>query len=189
MPGDKERRDFGRRLSAMLLDKEMSMSDLARAVWGKTRVDSRGYGAVVGKDRISSYCAGKTLPTALTARKLAKALACDVRDLLPNDAGDVGRKGRMIDIERTLRLLDVEAESNFVQAEAIDAINYLLRENARLRALLKAFVPETQWIDPAIPDTRPIDVMVRAGELRAAAAAIPGKVKDEAACPTPDEAP
>lgn len=39
----------------------------------------------------------------------------------------------LIDIERTLRLLDVEAESNFVQAEAIDAINYLLRENARLK--------------------------------------------------------
>ena len=42
----------------------------------------------------------------------------------------------LIDIERTLRLLDVEAESNFVQAEAIDAINYLLRENARLRELV-----------------------------------------------------
>lgn len=39
----------------------------------------------------------------------------------------------MIDIERTLRLLDVESESNFVQAEAIDAINYLLGENARLK--------------------------------------------------------
>lgn len=38
----------------------------------------------------------------------------------------------MIDIDRTLRLLDVEAESNFVQAEAIDAINYLREENARL---------------------------------------------------------
>lgn len=65
----------------------------------------------------------------------------------------------------------------------------LREENAQLRGLLKPFVPETQWIDPAIPDTRPIDVMVRAGELRAAKAAIPGKVKDEAACPEPDEAP
>ena len=45
----------------------------------------------------------------------------------------------MIDIERTLRLLDVEAESNLVQAEAIDAINYLLRENARLRAALNGW--------------------------------------------------
>ena len=101
MPGDKERRDFGRRLSAMLLDKEMSMSDLARAVWGETRVDSRGYGAVVGKDRISGYCAGKTLPTALTARKLAKALACDVCDLLPNDAGDGGNEPVRVTLDRS----------------------------------------------------------------------------------------
>jgi regulator of replication initiation timing len=70
-----------------------------------------------------------------------------------------------------------------------EEITRLREENAQLRGLLKPFVPETQWIDPAIPDTRPIDVMVRAGELRAAKAAIPGKVKDEAACPEPDEAP
>ena len=48
----------------------------------------------------------------------------------------------------------------------------LREENARLREALKPFVPETQWIDPDIPDTRPIDVMVLAGELRAARAAI-----------------
>ena len=65
----------------------------------------------------------------------------------------------------------------------------LREENARLREALKPFVPETQWIDPAIPDTRPIDVMVLAGELRAARAAILGDVKAEAACPKPDEAP
>lgn len=45
-------------------------------------------------------------------------------------------------------------------------------EIANLRAALKPFVPEGAWLDPAIPDKRPIDVMVRAGELRAAAAAI-----------------
>lgn len=46
----------------------------------------------------------------------------------------------MIDIDRTLRLLDVEAESNFVQAEAIDAINYLLRENARYKLTQAKYV-------------------------------------------------
>ena len=70
-----------------------------------------------------------------------------------------------------------------------DIVERLREENARLREALKPFVPETQWIDPAIPDTRPIDVMVLAGELRAARAAILGKVKAEAACPKPDEAP
>ena len=39
----------------------------------------------------------------------------------------------MVDVERTLRLLGVEAESNFVMSEAIDAINHLLAENARLQ--------------------------------------------------------
>jgi hypothetical protein len=50
-------------------------------------------------------------------------------------------------------------------------LNALREENARLREALEPFVPETQWIDPDIPDTRPIDVMVLAGELRAARAA------------------
>ena len=39
----------------------------------------------------------------------------------------------MVDVERTLRMLGVEAESNFVMSEAIDAINHLLSENARLQ--------------------------------------------------------
>lgn len=56
--------------------------------------------------------------------------------------------------------------------EAAAEITRLREETTRLREALKPFVPGTQWIDPAIPDTRPIDVMVRAGELRAARAAI-----------------
>ena len=39
----------------------------------------------------------------------------------------------MPDIDRILRMLDVEAESNFVQAEAIDAINALLADLAAER--------------------------------------------------------
>lgn len=52
----------------------------------------------------------------------------------------------MIDIDRTLRLLDVEAESNFVMSEAIDAINYLREENARLREALKLMIDtQDEW--------------------------------------------
>ena len=68
------------------------------------------------------------------------------------------------------------------------ADNALREENARLREALEPFAPDSQWIDPAIPDGRPIDAMFLAGELRAARAAILGKVKPEAACPAPDEA-
>lgn len=53
----------------------------------------------------------------------------------------------MIDIDRTLRLLDVAAESDFVQAEAIDAINYLRAENARLREALMPFAEMQLWTD------------------------------------------
>lgn len=59
----------------------------------------------------------------------------------------------MIDIERTLRLLDVEAESNFVHAQAIDAINYLLRENARLRRAVKSAYYEGWQDNASIDDT------------------------------------
>jgi hypothetical protein len=79
--------------------------------------------------------------------------------------------------------LDFERTAAELERDALRA------ENARLREALEPFAPDSQWIDPAIPDGRPIDVMVRAGELRAAKAAILGKVKAEAACPAPDEAP
>jgi len=52
------------------------------------------------------------------------------------------------------------------------ADNALREENARLREALEPFAPDSQWIDPAIPDGRPIDAMFLAGELRAARAAI-----------------
>ena len=77
------------------------------------------------------------------------------------------------------RLREENAAERLVAKDNLDWFNALktdydaLREeNTRLRAALKPFVPKTQVIDAAIPDTRPIDVMVRAGELRAAAAAI-----------------
>ena len=99
----------------------------------------------------------------------------------------------MIDIERTLRLLDVAAESNFVQAEAIDAINYLLRENARLREALAPLVDAGNFkvsVVTAITEEECfVSINVKERDLRRARAAILGKVKDEAACPAPDEAP
>ena len=71
----------------------------------------------------------------------------------------------MIDIDRTLRLLDVGAESNFVQAEAIDAINYLREENKRLRDLLDNALG---WLDDKEQDKPLLSV----DNIRAARAAI-----------------
>jgi hypothetical protein len=72
-------------------------------------------------------------------------------------------------IPEALRLCRNSPKSVLVYVPEDSALH---KENARLREVLKPFVPETQWIDPAIPDTRPIDVMVLAGELRAARDAI-----------------
>ena len=78
----------------------------------------------------------------------------------------------MIDIERTLRLLDVAAESNFVQAEAIDAIDYLLRENARLRDALQPFAARLDELEKMKASKYACATSVEIEHLRAAAAAI-----------------
>lgn len=65
------KQEFGRRLQARMLEKEWNQSDLARA-------------ADLGRDSVSTYINGKTFPTPLALKKLAKALACQPEDLLPN---------------------------------------------------------------------------------------------------------
>lgn len=73
----------------------------------------------------------------------------------------------------------VFADSEY--AAEMDRQNAALREeNARLREVLKPFADNRSFVFNG-PEMREA--------LRAAAAAIPGKVKAEAACPAPDEAP
>ncbi len=76
---------FAHRLHHALLDKGWSQSDLARKVWGgETRIDSRGYEAVVGRDRISQYCRGKAMPAPATLKKIAQELDVTTEYLAPN---------------------------------------------------------------------------------------------------------
>ena len=77
----------------------------------------------------------------------------------------------------------------------INEITSLREENARLREALKPFA-EAFESDYAEQEEDHWDLWESAaasiltyGHLRAAAAAILGKIKDEAACPEPDEAP
>ena len=79
--------------------------------------------------------------------------------------------------------------------EAADEITRLREENARLREALKPFA-EAFESDYAEQEEDHWDLWESAaasiltyGHLRAAKAAILGKVKAEAACPAPDEAP
>lgn len=77
-------KEFGRRLEQALRDRDMSQSDLARMVWGgQTRVDSRGYEAPVGRDRISAYVNGTNAPDPRTLDAIAGALGVPVSELAP----------------------------------------------------------------------------------------------------------
>ena len=65
------RQEFGRRLSAMILAKNWSQADAARA-------------SKLGRDSISTYINGKTFPTPKNLKMLADALGIEPHELLPN---------------------------------------------------------------------------------------------------------
>jgi transcriptional regulator with XRE-family HTH domain len=65
------RKEFGRRLQQKILSKGWRQSDLARATG-------------IGKDSISHYIRGRSLPSPKALDSMAKALGVSVTDLLPN---------------------------------------------------------------------------------------------------------
>lgn len=70
-PPDVDKKAFGRRLHQIMLAKNLTQSDLARA-------------AGMDRMRISSYVRGQSLPTPLFLKKLAEALSIDPNELLPD---------------------------------------------------------------------------------------------------------
>jgi len=70
LPRDMMLQEFSNNLQRMMSACDMSQSDLARA-------------ADTGRDNISSYVRGKTLPRPQAARAIAKALKVDINDLFP----------------------------------------------------------------------------------------------------------
>lgn len=71
----KERRVFSQRLMDKLKEQNMSGGELARR-------------ANISRDAVSSYTAMRSIPTAETLAKIAKALRCKTKDLLPPISGD-----------------------------------------------------------------------------------------------------
>lgn len=65
------RQEFGRRLYSLMLNKRYSQSELARA-------------AGLGRDSISQYVRGRSVPSPVNLAKLADALGVEVNDLFPN---------------------------------------------------------------------------------------------------------
>lgn len=63
--------EFGRRLYGMLLSRGWNQSDLAR-------------NAGIGRDKVSVYITGKSLPTPANTKAMADALGITPEELLPN---------------------------------------------------------------------------------------------------------
>lgn len=74
---------FGDRLRRILIERNMSQSDLARLVFNEIRTDNRGYDVVIGKDAISEYVRNKRLPTPKVLRQIANALKMSPEELAP----------------------------------------------------------------------------------------------------------
>jgi transcriptional regulator with XRE-family HTH domain len=67
---DLARVELSRRLSSLLLDRDMNQSDLARA-------------SGVPREQISAYVRGRSFPTPLSLKRISVALGLDVTALLP----------------------------------------------------------------------------------------------------------
>lgn len=74
---------FARRLHEAMIRKGLSQSDLAAEIWGRTK-DARGYDVAKGRDRISVYLQGKSLPDPKNLARLAEVLEMSVEELAPN---------------------------------------------------------------------------------------------------------
>lgn len=70
IPDQLSNQEFGRRVFKLLVEREMTQSELSRA-------------SGIGRDGISRYVAGKALPTPKNLKKLADALNVAPVDLLP----------------------------------------------------------------------------------------------------------
>ena len=100
------RQEFGKRLYNFMMQKRMSQSDLSRA-------------SGMGRDSISQYVRGRSVPAPRNLAKLADALDVEVDVLFPNyDAQANARE------EATLQIKSIES----------DAENFWLRVNMKVPA-------------------------------------------------------
>ena len=75
--------EFARRLHAVMTEKGLRQSDLARAIWGTRKDPKTGYEVAKNRDRISVYLKGMTVPDPVNLKKLADALGVTPEELAP----------------------------------------------------------------------------------------------------------
>src|SRR5262249_3516137 len=71
---------FAKALRDAMADRQMSASDLARAIWGSA-TDPRGYDVARNRDRIGAYLSGPGYPSRETMPKLCEAVGLDIATL------------------------------------------------------------------------------------------------------------
>ncbi len=77
---------FARNLNQIMIDRGVTQSDIARALWGET-VTNDGKTAAKGRDRISVYLKGRTVPNQKTLKSIAEVLNVPVEELAPDLIG------------------------------------------------------------------------------------------------------
>lgn len=83
--GRPELEQFRNRLAWAMAEKNMSASDLARALWGEV-TDARGYTVAKGRDRMTHYLAGAIYPSPDLIERIAKILEIDPNSLARDEA-------------------------------------------------------------------------------------------------------
>jgi len=86
MPKIPTRDSFPKKLREAMAAKQMTPSDLARAIWG-TVADPRGYKVARNRDRIGVYLAGTGYPSKETLPKLCEALGWSMDEVPASNSG------------------------------------------------------------------------------------------------------
>lgn len=81
-PRDTIRREFSKRLQALLRERGWNQSELARRLYGTTK-DSAGRVVAKGRDNVSGWVRGKVLPYDDAMDKLCNVLGVDRDALVP----------------------------------------------------------------------------------------------------------
>jgi transcriptional regulator with XRE-family HTH domain len=74
--------NFAKRLKAIMAERDMSQSEVAAAIWGRS-INAKGALAANGRDRLSVWVNGKNFPDRENLEKLAGALRVQVSELAP----------------------------------------------------------------------------------------------------------
>lgn len=78
--------DFGQHLQRILDERGLTQSEFAALVWGR-KENQAGHSEAIGRDRISAYVRGASLPGPKYLSMMAKALDMPMEEFAPSLAG------------------------------------------------------------------------------------------------------